>query len=84
MGGMKARQNLLATPLLQWYLNHRLDVTKIYQVVEFQGKRCFQEFVREVSNAHRKGNINPATAIIAEMMKVISSSGYGLLIMDKT
>ena len=84
VGGMKARQILLATPLLQWYLNHGLVVTKIYQVIEFQAKRCFQEFVREVSDARRQGDINPETAIIADTMKVIGNSGYGSLIMDKT
>ena len=84
VGGMKARQILLATPLLQWYLNQGLVVTKIFQVIEFQAKRCFQEFVREVSDARRQGDINPETAIIADMMKVIGNSGYGSLIMDKT
>ena len=84
VGGMKARQILLATPLLQWYLNHGLVVTKIYQVIEFQAKRCFQEFVSEVSDARRQGDINPETAIIADTMKVIGNSGYGSLIMDKT
>lgn len=36
VGGMKARQMLLATPLLKWYLEHGMKVTKVYQVVEFQ------------------------------------------------
>ena len=31
VGGMKARQILLAIPLLKWYLNHGPEVTKIYQ-----------------------------------------------------
>ena len=84
VGGMKARQILLATPLLQWYLNHGLVVTKIYQVVEFQQQRCFREFVKAVSDARRQGDIDPDTTIIADTMKVIGNSGYGSLIMDKT
>ena len=44
-GGMKARQILLATALLQLYLNHGMVVTKIYQVVEFQQQRCFLDLV---------------------------------------
>lgn len=51
VGGMKARQILLATPLLKWYRNHRLIVAFIYQVVEFQSKRYFRQFVHEVSEA---------------------------------
>ena len=84
VGGMKARQILLATPLLQWYLKHDLVVTKIYQVVEFQQQRCFRKFVKEVSDARRQGDTDQDTAIIADTMKVIGCSGYGSLIMDKT
>ena len=81
---MKARQVLLATPLLRWYLNHGMTVTKVYQVVEFQSQRCFRDFVREVSDARRQVDLDPNTAIIANTMKVIGNSGYGSLIMDKT
>ncbi|MCG7866661.1 MAG: hypothetical protein JAY74_09850, partial [Candidatus Thiodiazotropha taylori] len=84
VGGMKARQILLATPLLQWYLKHGLVVTKIYQVVEFQQQRCFREFVKEVSDARRQGDADPDTGIIADTNKVIGNSGYGSLIMDKS
>ena len=81
---MKARQILLATPLLQWYLEHGLVITKIYQLVEFQQQRCFRNFVQEVSDARRQWDIDPDTAIIADTNKVIGNSGYGSLIMDKT
>ncbi|KAJ8300697.1 hypothetical protein KUTeg_022216 [Tegillarca granosa] len=83
IGGMKAKQILLATPLLQWYLNHGMVVTKIYQLVEFQQKRCFSNFVQKVSNARREGDKNQDTAIIADTMKVIGNSAYGSMIMDK-
>ena len=41
---MKGKHMLIATPLLKWYLNHGMLVTKVYQVVEFQGQRCFKDF----------------------------------------
>ena len=81
---MKARQILLATQLLQWYLNHGMVVTKIYQVVKFQQQLCFLDFVKEVSDARSLGDVDSDTAIIADTMKVIGNSGYGSLIMDKT
>ena len=84
IGGMKGRQMLIATPLLKWYLNHGMVVTKIYQLIEYQDKRCFKKFVKEVSDARRTGDIDPDTAIIADTMKVIGNSGFGSLIMDKT
>ena len=84
VGGMKARQILLATPLLKWYLDHGLKVMKIYQVVEYQQHRCFSDFVEEISDARRQGDADPNTTIIADTKKVIGNSGYGSLIMDKT
>ena len=81
---MKARQIFFGTPLLQWYLNHGMVVTKIYQVVEFQKQRCFLDFVKEASDALRLGDADSDTDIIADTMKVIGNSGYGSLIMDKT
>ena len=35
IGSMKGEKILLATPLLKWYLEHGLEVTKVHQVVEF-------------------------------------------------
>ena len=35
ISGTKAKQILLATPLLKWYLSHNCEITKIYQVIEF-------------------------------------------------
>ncbi len=84
VGGMKARQILLATPLLKWYLNHGMNVTKIYQVVEYREKVCFKTFVDEVSDARRDGDASKDLGIIADTMKLIGNSGYGSLIMDKT
>ena len=60
-----------------------MTVSQIHQVVEFQGQRCFQKFVEEVSDARRQGDIYPDTAIIADTMKVIGNVGYGFLIMSK-
>ena len=35
IGSMKGEKILLATPLLKWYLEHGLEVTKVHQVIEF-------------------------------------------------
>ena len=63
VGGMKARQILLASPLLKWYLDHGLEVTKIYQVIEFKPQRCFHQFVKDVSDARRLGDSDPSKSI---------------------
>ena len=83
VGGLKARKLLLATPLLKWYLDHGMKVTKIYQTVEFTPKRCFRQFVRDVSDARRAGDGDPSKAIIADTRKLEGNSAFGSTIMDQ-
>ena len=83
VGGMRARQMLIATPLLKWYLQHGMIVTKIYQVVEFTPHRCFREFVKDVSDGRRLGDAHPDKAIIADTKKLHGNSAFGGTIMDQ-
>ena len=65
---------LLAFPLIKWYLDHGLEVTHIYQVVEYTPVPCFQPFGEAVSDARRAGDVDPNKAIIADTMKLVSCS----------
>ena len=58
VGGMRAERILLATPLLVWYLEHGLKVTKIHQVLEFQSQRCFDGFADSISSDRRLGDVS--------------------------
>ena len=42
IGGMKAKNILLASLLLKWYIEHGLEVTEIYTVIEFTRQNCFK------------------------------------------
>ena len=55
IGSMWGKKILLITPLLKWYLEHGLKVTKIYQVIEFSPKKCFKKFADQISNDRRAG-----------------------------
>ncbi len=77
VGGMKAEKIFLATPLLRWYIEHGLVVTKVYKAVEYIPKACFKPFTEQVSQARRNGDDDPDTAIIAETMKLLGNSAYG-------
>ena len=72
IGSLHGEKILLATPLLKWYLQHGLHVTKIYQVVEFTPKAVFKPFGDAVSDARRAGDRNPDCAIIGDTMKLVS------------
>lgn len=73
IGSLKGEKILLATPLLKWYLEHGLVVSKIYQVIEYTPKACFEPFGEAVSNARRDGDRDPSKAIIADTMKLVST-----------
>ena len=70
VGGMSAQEILIATPLLRWYLQHGIDVPKIYQVIEYQQKCCFKGLARDVTVARRAGDTNPDLKIMAETKRL--------------
>jgi hypothetical protein len=83
VGGMKASRILLATPLLKWYMEHGLEVTKIHQVVEYIPLKCFEDFVKQVTEARREGDQDPSQSVKSDTMKLLGNSGYGSSIMNK-
>ena len=50
LGVMKAEKILLYSPLLKWYLNHGLRVTKIHRYISYTSSRPFAWFPEEVSS----------------------------------
>lgn len=58
IGSYFGKKITLITPLLRWYMEKGLIVDKVYQLIEFQPKRCFQEFADRVSNDRRAGTID--------------------------
>ena len=83
IGSYYGEKILLATPLLQWYLEHGLVVTKIYQVLQYWPEDCFKKFGEEVSQAQRDGDADPAQTIIADTMKLLGNSAYRKTISNK-
>ena len=73
IGSYFGEKILLATPLVKWYLEHGLEVTRIYQVVQYTPVPCFKPFGDAVSDARRAGDVNPNKAIIADTMKLVSA-----------
>ena len=71
IGSMWGEKILMITPLLRWYIEHGLEVTRIHQIVEFAPKKCFKEFADRVSNDRRAGDSNPALKVVAETSKLI-------------
>ena len=84
LGVMKAKKVLLATPLLKWYLQQGLRITKIYQLIEFDlNNTPFKDFVEKVTNDRRKGDLDPNKAILAMTSKLIGNCAFGSSLMRK-
>ena len=74
---------LLITPLLKWYINHGLEVTKIYEVVQYLPVKCFENFGLQVSEARRSGDSDPNKAVLAQTFKLWRNSSNGKTICNK-
>ena len=81
IGSYWAKQILLATPLLKFYLEQGLVVTKIHQAVQWVPAPCFHRFGDFVSDARREGD-SGGSAIVAETAKTVGNAGYGRFLMD--
>ena len=64
---------LLITPLLKWYLEHGLVVTKVYEVIQFKPIRCFKEFTDQVSRDRRSGEYFHWYSNITNVLNVYKS-----------
>ena len=63
IGSYFGEKIFLASPLIKWYLEHGLQVTHIYQVVDYTPVPCFQPFGEAVSDARRAGDVDTNKAI---------------------
>ncbi len=73
VGGVRAKKMLITTPLLQYYLELGLEVTRIYQVVEYGRKACFKKFVDFVAQRRRDADKDPKLKVLGENAKLIGN-----------
>ena len=76
IGGMKAKKILLLTPLLKWYIDHSLEMTKVYQVIEFSPQASFKEF-RESQRSQTQRRHLTRPLVLGDTMKLLGNSAYG-------
>jgi hypothetical protein len=83
IGSYHAEKILLYTPLLKWYLEHGLVVTKSYRFIQAERARPFEKFAEDVSNARRAGDVNDDLKMIGEGMKQTGNDGFGRTVMNR-
>ena len=74
----------LNTPVLLFYLQLGLVVTKIHRFVEYTRKKCLNSFVRAAMDARRKNDKNPNSSVVVETRKLLANSSYGYQVMDRS
>ena len=47
IGSLKGEEILLYTPLMRWYLQKGLIISKVYQAIKFTPKRCFYDLQKK-------------------------------------
>ena len=83
VGGMRGESLLIATPLLKWYIQHGLLITRIYQVVEFSKQACFKDFVETVTEDRRRGDVDSSQELRSTLSKLIGNSAFGGTIINQ-
>ena len=80
LGVTKAEKILLYSPLLKWYLNHGLQVTKIHKYISYTSGRPFKWFPEEVSGARRAADQDKNKRQLGDTAKLKGNSFYGKMI----
>ena len=80
LGVMKTEKILLYSPLLKWYLNHGLQVTKIHRYISYISGRPFKWFPEEVSSARREADNDKNKKQLGDTAKLKGNSFYGKMI----
>ena len=83
IGSYFGKKIRLATPLLKWYLEHGLVITRIYTVVDYVNNAVLKDFTVQVAEARLHGDRDPRYALTAEMRKLEGNASYGALITNK-
>ena len=80
LGVVKTEKILLYSPLLKWYLNHGLQVTKIHRYISYISGRPFKWFPEEVSSARRDADNDKNKKQLGDTAKLKGNSFYGKMI----
>ena len=71
ISGLKAKELVVSSPLLQFYLHRGLIVKKLHEFIEYNSMDCFSPFRDLVTSARRSG-----TALQAQTCKLMGNAGY--------
>ena len=68
---------LITTPLLQWYIRHGLEVTHVYQFIEWEPGRPLRFLADITAQYRREADSDSRTKCLGNTYKLLSNSVYG-------
>ena len=84
ISSMHAEGIILLTPLLKWYLEQGLEVTRVYYIISYNGKECFNWFTKSVCADRLAADLGGAELKMkGEASKLMGNAGYGHTMMNK-
>jgi hypothetical protein len=83
IGSYIGKEIVLYSPLLKWYLQQGLIITKFHCAIQYTPIKCFETFANEVSDARRAGDVDDDKKLIAATMKLFGNSAYGKTVTNK-
>ena len=81
--GLRVKTLILFSPLVKWYIEEGLVITRVHEVIEYSKQKCFSNFVDFVSEARREGDRDSTKLIIGILCKLIGNSAFGSTIVNK-
>jgi G:T-mismatch repair DNA endonuclease (very short patch repair protein) len=68
---------LIATPLIRWYLEMGLKVTRVYMILQYSPQSCFKDVTEDAANKRRAADRDPSQKLAGESAKLLVNSIYG-------
>ena len=78
------KNGTIITPLLNFYLDLGLECYRICRFVQYTPMKSFKSFVQSVVDARRKGDKNPHSSLVVEIMKLLANSSYSYQIIERS
>lgn len=82
IGSYQGNKILLGTPLLKFYLEEGLVVTRIHQAVQWVSYPWLRPFGEFVSSSRRAADADSHQKIPGETTKLVGNAGFGRLLVD--
>ena len=84
IGSYKGDKILLGTPLLKFYLDQGLVVSRVHRAVQWRSHPWLEPFADFMSTSRRAAVADPNQKILGETAKLVGNAGFGHFIMDVT